>query len=149
MSRPRKDADLNEQIALPRTGKFNFFAAGRRGGIVIVWSFAERKKISEFETTLDFGGPRLAMGPSANPLVATGSWRRGITAYAARHGGLLWSRPDLKCIQQACDLSDDKQPLIGVGLEAGSYYILRADTGENYSKLAGITSIYASPLDPH
>src|ERR1700760_2133096 len=132
-------------LTIPRSSKMNLFATGYFENRVAVWSFAERRKISELYTVLDFGGRRLTMTLQDNPLVATGSWNDGVSAYSAEHDKLLWSRPDLKHIQEVCDLSDDKTALIGVGLDSGGYHILRADTGEDHSKLAGIKKIYASP----
>lgn len=137
-----------ELLAMPRSGKMNFFAAGYPEKRVAIWSVTERKKISELNTVLDFGGSRLAMVLHDKLIVATGSWDEGISAYSAEQGEVLWSRPDLIHIQQVCDLSDDKIAFIGVGMDSGAYRILRAGTGEDHTKLAGIRKIYASPHGP-
>jgi len=148
MPTSENNGDVIELIALPRMGKFNLFAAGQNENIVTVWSFREQRKISEFKTILDFGGFRLAMPSYSDLIISTGSWSRGVTSYTAEHGDILWSRSDLKNIQQVCDLSNNGLPLIGIGLDSGSYHILRVDTGEDHFKLAGVKNIYASPFEP-
>jgi hypothetical protein len=148
MPNARNNSDIAEHLAFPRMREMNLFATGRYENIVDVWSFSERKKLSDFNTILDFGGFRLAIIVSDSPVVSTGSWAKGITTYTVANGSILWTRPDLRRIQQICDLSDDKLPLIGVSLDSGPYHILRADTGKEHSKLAGIETVYASLFEP-
>jgi hypothetical protein len=148
MPNTRNNSDIAEHLAFPRTREMNLFATGRHENIVDVWSFSERKKLSDFNTILDFGGFRLAIAVSSSTIISTGSWTKGIATYTIANGSMLWARSDLKRIQQVCDLSDDKLPLIGVSIDSGPYHILRADTGEDHSKLAGIEIIYASLFEP-
>jgi hypothetical protein len=151
MPSSKNESDTAEQLALPRGEGIDLFAASHSESIVAVWSFAKRKKVAEFNTSLDFGGLRLTMGSCASsdiPIISTGSWRNGLTSYTANDGTVLWTRSDLRKIQQVCDLSGGKQSLIGVGLNSGPYHILSADTGKDQLKLTGIKTVYASSFDP-
>jgi hypothetical protein len=85
---------------------------------------------------------------SSEPVVVAGSWKKGAAAYDASTGQCLWSRRDLKYIQYVQDLSNEYSLVVGIGLEDAPYHILRADTGENTSKLANIAEVYPSFFDP-
>ena len=151
MPSSENESYLTEQLALPRGEGLDLFAASHHESIVAVWSFAARRKVGEFNTTLDFGGCRLTMISCASSIshsVFTGSWRNGLSAYAANDGDVLWQRTDFRRIQQVCDLSDGDMPLIGVGLDSGPYHIVRASTGVDHLKLPGVRSVYASLFDP-
>ncbi len=67
--------------------------------MVHVWDLESLTKVSEFKTTLDFGGHRLAISPDGKT-VAAGAWaRHGIAAYRSDNGRELWRRKDLKRVQ--------------------------------------------------
>src|SRR5262249_32853018 len=105
-------------IAVPRTGD-DFFATGEFERDVTVWSLKARKCIGVMRTILDFGGTRLAVPCADRPFIITGSWRKGVAAYEGTTGGVLWSRKDLKNVQQVCDLSDNGGLQVGIGLDNG------------------------------
>lgn len=72
-------------------------------GTVQIWDLQSHEKIADFETTLSFGGNRLALDRSGR-LCATASWaggkKGGVACYETRSGRLLWHRPDLKQTQR-------------------------------------------------
>src|SRR5260370_17518378 len=98
------DKDIGiKHIAVPRTGE-DLLAIGESKKRVTVWSFQARRKVCRLATVLDFGGPRLGLACKGQPIVVAGSWRKGAVAYKDKSAEILWSRPDLKGIQQLPNL---------------------------------------------
>jgi outer membrane protein assembly factor BamB len=136
-----------DQIAVAR-GQPDLFATGEFERRVRLWSFRQRSRIAELSTVLDSGGSRLLPVWAGRPIVIAGSYTKGVEAYEAKTGRVLWSRRDLKGVQQICELSKSGSILVGVGCEDRPYEVITAETGKSVSTIAGVKELYASPFQP-
>ncbi|MFD0680351.1 MULTISPECIES: hypothetical protein [unclassified Paenibacillus] len=111
---------------------------------VSVWSMIKMEKLATFDTVMDFGGSRLAVIPTENPLVVAGAYERyGVCGYNAITGGLLWQRKDLKKVQIIRWMPiSSKGVLVGAGFDTKPYLILNALTGETEQSLRGVREVY-------
>ena len=132
-----------EQIAVTRLGE-DLFATGEFDTNVSVWSVAARSCVTRLATILDFGGERLAITSSRSPIVATGSWTRGINAYECSVGKRIWSRFQIRNVQQVCDLSEPSNPRLGVVTEGGFFRVLDGLTGETKLKIGYFERVFPS-----
>jgi hypothetical protein len=81
------------QIALSADG--SRAALGAFTERVESWDLTTGAVTSAFDTTLDFGGERLAIDKSGSVVVAASYERNGIAGYNVENGKLLWHRRDL------------------------------------------------------
>src|SRR5205085_7070888 len=109
--------------------------------------FGSRKKIGSISTVLDFGGDRLGLLVGERPMIVAGSWQNGVKVYDSESGSVLWSRPDMRQIQQVCDLSCKGAMRVGIGLDSESYHLLDSRTGNNISSFKA-KKIYGSSFAP-
>jgi WD40 repeat protein len=113
---------------------------------VQIWDLQTQGKMAEFETTLSFGGNRLALDASG-ALCATAAWAGGksggVACYETKLGHLLWHRPDLKQTQRL------RFSVGGRGLwcvpETGSTKRLDCASGNTLNAVAGVVDIFDSP----
>jgi hypothetical protein len=90
-------ARLSGTSPVHSTAELRWFATAECEHAVEVWSLAERRLMSSFETVLDPGGRRLALLAEDRPIVVAGAYHRhGICAYDALSGDRLWQRKELK-----------------------------------------------------
>jgi WD40 repeat protein len=101
---------------------------------VYVWDLKTRKRISVFETPLDFGGRRLAINPRGDICAIASYTYSGLACYAADLGEVICVRDDLKQIQFV-SYSPDGQRLY-CGSERGPMTVLDAETGADLAKYA-------------
>jgi WD40 repeat protein len=95
-------------LAASRDG--SVVAAAEFKSLVHLWDLNSLSWLRTFNTTLDFGGRRLAVSPDGS-LVAAGAYRRhGIAVYRASDGSELWRRKDLKKVQRL-EFSNDGRRL--------------------------------------
>lgn len=124
------------------------FATGEFKDHVNVWSIQQRRRVQELSTILDFGGLRLAMTSQVCPKIIAGSWKKGVAAYDCQNGQVLWSRADLRTVQEIRDFSDLQSSRIGIGLDRGPYHILMAENGSTHSETANVRQLYKSDFAP-
>jgi WD40 repeat protein len=85
-------------LAASRDG--SVLAAAEFESTVHLWDLETLAPLRTFETTLDFGGSRLAVSPDGG-LIVVGSYESdGIAAYRSSDGSEMWRRKDLKKVQQ-------------------------------------------------
>jgi len=124
------------------------------GGVIAVgeferniqtWNAESRQRIADFETTLDYGGRRLAINRDGT-LCAVGAYHRhGIAVYDATPGDELWRRRDLKGIQSLTFSHD------GVWLRCcfgdKPCHVIDIETGETNCTVRGARRIAESEFD--
>lgn len=133
-------------IASPSEGA-DVFATGAFERAVCVWSLREKKKISQFDTILDFGGRRLAVVPWGRPMVVAGAYSGGVCAYDAYTGYALWHRHEIRNVQfLTASRVKSERILLGVGTDVGAFQIIDVNSGQTIDVLKGIRELYWSRL---
>ena len=113
---------------------------------VYVWDLKARKRVSAFETPLDFGGRRLAISPRGD-VCAVGSWTYGgLACYDADSAEVTYARGDLKQLQFVSFSPDGKR--LYCGRETGPMSVLDAGTGADIAKYPYTDFAYCSPHQP-
>jgi WD40 repeat protein len=77
-------------------------AAADYDGTVSVWDLVSRKRISEFDTPLDFGRRRLAIHPRRDVCAIASYLYHGVACYNAATAEIVWARDKLKQPQFIC-----------------------------------------------
>ncbi len=110
---------------------------------VYVWDLKARKRVSVFETPLDFGGNRLAINPRGD-ICAVGSYMLGgLACYAADSGEVICIRDGLKKLQSVAYSPDGKR--LYCGSEWGPLTVLDAETGADLAKYPSADKVFPSP----
>jgi hypothetical protein len=132
------------------TGSRDLFATAELARSVTVWSFKQRKKLSEFDTGLDFGGRRLGLIPSRRPLVIVGAYyRHGVSAYEPNSGGLVWQRKDARRVQAVRPIRWQQNSFaVAIGREAAPLLVIDSVSGEDLKVCRGVRYLYQSPHLP-
>ena len=131
-------------LAASYSGKI--LAAAEFERSVHLWDLEAHTLLKTIETTLDFGGDRLAMSPDSKTL-AVGSYNfYGMAAYSTSTGAELWRRKDLKKVQQVAFSNDSERVLCC--REKGSCERLNAGNGKSGQQLRDVRNIFASPHAP-
>jgi hypothetical protein len=110
-----------------------------------IWSCKEQTLLVARATKLSPGGSRLAVVGGASPVLVAAGWGRGLAAYDSK-GNVIWNK-SLPKIQKVRDLSWRNVRLVGVGLDASSYRVLQAETGDEIAIFRGVREIFASPRE--
>lgn len=124
----------------------NVFAAAEFKSVVSIWDLKDQKKISEFETVLDFGGTRLAIDGSGQHCVAGAYHVNGICCYRTEQGSVLWKRKDLKKVQRMWMLPSQSE--IACAFEEGPLHVLRMTDGKTLQTIRGCRRLQISPFEP-
>ena len=110
-----------------------------------VWDVDTKSRISHFESTLDFGGTRLAITPDGE-FCAIGAYHvHGVALYRSSDGTEVWRRRDLKKVQWM-QVSLDGQRIL-CGFEGKSFQILDLETGESQRVFRGVDEIVESSFN--
>lgn len=118
-------------------GPGDLLLAARSDSWVEVWDARTQHRLSAFETLLE-SGRRPALVGAARPLVVVAGWRaRGVAAYDARTGELVWRRRDIQQNQVVHAVGDD---VVLVERE-GALPLLDAATGETVRSLRGVVHV--------
>jgi len=113
---------------------------------VYVWDLKTCKRVSVFETPLDFGGSRLAINPRGD-LCAVGSYTLGgLACYAADSGEVVYVRDDLKKLQRVAYSPDGE--LLYCGGERGPMTVLDAKTGADLARYPSTEKVFRGPFQP-
>ena len=87
-------------------------AAGEFERTIHVWDLVARTPVSTFDTTLDFGGRRLAIAQDGRHCVV-GAYRvHGVACYSADDGSEVWRRKDLTEVQSVRLSPDDSRVIV-------------------------------------
>jgi len=114
------------------------------GDRVSVWDLSSSKKVSEFESSWDIGGQRLAVSDDGK-LCAVGAYQRyGVTVFDALKGALLWRRKDLRKVQNLKFSRHRKAVLVGI--DEGAFHIVDAARGIDLETLRGFAEVWESPF---
>ena len=127
------------------TASADMFATAIFENTVSIWSYKEKRKITEFDTVLDFGGRRLLFIPGETPFLIAGAYERhGICAYDALTGELLWQRKDLYKIQFLNAIRrSNKEIFVGAGFDARPFLFLDLVSGDTVTFFKGIRKMYS------
>jgi WD40 repeat protein len=120
-------------------------AAGEFERHVQIWDIESQTRIAEFETTLDFGGTRLAISPNGKSCAVGAYHVHGIALYDATNGTELWRRKDLKKVQKIRASHDGSRLLCG--FEGKAFQPLNMDNGRSKPSLRGVQDIFESVYD--
>jgi len=131
-------------LAASRDG--SLLAAAEFESVVHLWDLNSLTRLRTFETTLDFGGSRLAVSPDGG-LLAVGAYQRyGIATYRTLDGSELWRRKDLKKVQRV-RFSHDGCRLFCC-FDSSACERLDPLTGKSGSALRGVRNLWASSFSP-
>lgn len=103
---------------------------------VEIWDIASGQRVSAFDTVLDFGGRRLAIGPDGDWCVAAAYHVHGIACYDTASGAERWRRKDLKKCQYVGVSCDGRR--IYCCFDERPCFVLDASTGETLESLRGV-----------
>jgi outer membrane protein assembly factor BamB len=112
---------------------------------VAIWDIVVCRKVSEFDTILDFGGKRLAIPSDGRHVIAGAYHRYGIACYETDTGALLWQRKDLKKVQYMSVAMDDR--VVFCGFEIGTACALDIGTGEVTGTMRSVKQVFVSPFE--
>lgn len=110
---------------------------------VHLYDLSARERLRTIETTLDFGGRRLAISKDGRTLIAGAYHVHGIAAYSVETGAELWRRKDLKKVQHINFNGDDSRVLCC--FDSGPCESLNAQTGKSGKALRGVRNCLESP----
>ena len=120
-------------------------AAAEFKSVVHLWDLRSRTQMNTIETTLDFGGTRLAISPDGE-IIAVGAYRRhGIAVYRTIDGVELWRRKDLTKVQHLG--FDRKGRDIFCSFEPSECQRLDVVSGETAGAIVGAKEVWESPWD--
>lgn len=107
---------------------------------VDVWSLAGPKRLSRFDSVLDFGGRRLALVTEADRavVVAAAYDRLGVAAYDATTGDLLWRRADLKRAQSVTSAGR----VVTISFDRGPTQVIDGLTGQTTATVRGARAVW-------
>lgn len=134
-------------IDIPKTS-LDLFVTAKSEKKVSLWSLGKMEKIGDIDTTLDFGGSRLALIlTDKEPIIVTGAYTRyGVSAYKL-DGEKLWERKDLKKPQYIKSLKRGEEICIGVGFDQKSFHFLNAHTGDTINLYKNVRQIFTNQDD--
>jgi WD40 repeat protein len=132
------------QLATSWTG--GVIAAAEFERTVHLYDLSTRERLRTIETTLDFGGLRLAISRDGRTVVVGAYQVHGIAAYSGETGAELWRRKDLKKVQQLNFNGDDSRVLCC--FDSGPCESLNAQTGKSGKSLRGVRGAWESPYAP-
>lgn len=112
---------------------------------VQIWNIRTVQRLSSFETTMDFGGTRLAINQSGTICFAGAYERQGIAAYDAQTGEELWRRKDLKKVQKLRASLDGGR--LFCGFESRDFLILDESDGQSLEAISGAVDVWESPYE--
>ena len=118
-------------------------ALGEFEKTVAVWDVTSPRRISIFDTVLDFGGERLALSGAGDVLIAAAYHRYGVAAYDVSTGDVMWQRRDIKRPQRLTVSHSAR--VVYVGTDEKPCLRMSLDTGETVGQLRGVRRIVESP----
>ena len=113
---------------------------------VQVWELVHSQRIAAFETTLDFGGQRIAITNDGTRCVAGAFSRRGIAVYDVSNGQECWRRSDLTGVHYISIALDQKRA--HCGFENRGFESLNIETGKSKNPIRGVKQLFESEFEP-
>src|SRR4051794_19045303 len=132
------------QLATSWTGRV--IAAAEFERTVHLYDLATQERLRTIETTLDFGGQRLAVSNDGRRVIVGAYHVHGIAAYSCDTGAELWRRKDLKKVQHLNFNGDDSRVLCC--FDSGPCESLNTQTGQSGKSLRGVRGAWESPYAP-
>ncbi len=133
----RHMSDHISHIAASETG--NLFVTAAFEHHLTIWSLVDKRKVTEFDSIMDFGGRRLAVSNGEAPVViAAAYYKHGIAAYTCNTGKELWRRKDLKKCQTLRVISDTHAM---ASFEGANCEVIRLSDGKSHKGPRGIDGI--------
>jgi hypothetical protein len=115
-----------------------------------IWNVKFQRCIAKFETTLDFGGRRLAITRDGLGLVVGAYHDHGVAFYETKSGAEVWRRNDLKKVQRIRVSNDDQRVWCGFEDESFKkkpFEMLNRVSGESEFALEGVADALESVHD--
>ena len=119
------------------------FAAAELERTVHIYRRSEANPIRTIETIMDAGGSRLQIIPDLDILISGAFEKNGIQCNSISSGEVLWTRKDLKRVQNIryCPHSG----LVSCLFEGREGVALVPETGEEAGRYRGVKNVFASP----
>jgi hypothetical protein len=121
----------------------NVLAAAEFKRTVHLYDLATLQRTRTIETTLDYGGRRLAISDDGRTVIAGAYQVHGIAAYSGETGDELWRRKDLKKVQHVNFNGDNSRVLCC--FDARACESLNAGSGKSGNSLRGVRGAWESP----
>ncbi len=109
---------------------------------VQIWNIESQKRVAQLDTTLDYGGKRLAISRDGSHCAIGAYHVHGIAMYDIRTAMETWRRKDLKKIQ-SIRFSKDGQSLL-CGFDRMSFQSLNSKTGKSRRSIPGTSDMFES-----
>ena len=117
-------------------------AAADYHGTVSVWDLVTRKRVSTFDTPMDFGGKRLAIHPNGH-WCTIASWHyNGVACYHCETSELVWATKNIRRPQNLSYSADGRR--LYCGCENRPCAVLSAKNGRKIGSLAAVDAVYFS-----
>jgi WD40 repeat protein len=130
-------------------------AASRTGSVLAAAEFKQRvylydlqtlERAHTLQTTLDFGGRRLAISDDGRTVIVGAYERSGIAAYSGHDGRELWRRKDLKKVQNIHFSADNTR--VFCCFDSRPCESLNPATGRSGMSLRAVRAIWESAYAP-
>lgn len=110
-----------------------------------IWNVETKRRITELNTTLDFGGDRLAISRDGRHCGVGAYHTHGVALYETKDGTEVWRRKDRKKVQCIRISKDDKSVLCGFSDK--DFEILNLESGKSELTLQGVDDVFESVYD--
>jgi WD40 repeat protein len=138
--------DFKDQVQLIASSyDGSLIAAADQDRCVQIWNLSDRCQISTFETTIDFGGKRLAISRNGGHCGVGAYDDYGIALYKTSDGTEVWRRKDLKKVQGIRLSNDDRQLMCGFADKP--YEFLGLTSGQSERTLYDVEDAWQSNYD--
>jgi WD40 repeat protein len=121
----------------------SIIAAGEFERTIHLYDLSTQERIRTIDTTLDFGGRRLAISNTGRTIIVGAYRRHGIAAYSGESGGELWRRKDLKKVQHI-EFNGDASRVLCC-FDSAPCESLNAETGKSGRTLREVRGAWESP----
>lgn len=106
---------------------------------VSIWDLQTGEHVATFQTVLDFGGRRIVVNEQGTLCAAAAYSGRGLACYDISTGSVIWSRRDLKHLQDLSVSRDATQ--LYCGAETRGCAVLDFATGQTLDSFRGVRRV--------
>ena len=131
-------------LAVSRDG--SLLAGAEFKEVVHLYDLSSRTRLRTFNSTLDFGGSRIAVSHDGSVLAIGAYQRHGIAAYRSADGSELWRRKDLKKVQRV--VFSHAGDRIYCCFDESACQKLDALNGKSGQTLRGVRDVWTSGFGP-
>ena len=132
------------QLAAPYDGPR--IAAAEFESVVSIWELTTRKRVSIFETPLDFGGQRLAINSRGDNCSIASYVYGGVACYHTETAALIWAKKKLAKPQYIAYSNDDQR--LYCGGDGRPCISLDPTTGEELGRYPSTDRVISSAFQP-